>query len=268
MFIFAGTAAILDAGGPVTEICAGRIDNRNGSLSKILNNTSSCHPQGNCSLPLGTSQVGLIYVNPEGFMGFPDPVTTASNVRDVFGRMGMNDSETVALIGGGHTIGKAHGKCPAGAGPNPLASPYDPWPGLCGHNFPNDTASSGLEGQWTTFPLVWDNEYFTQLINDEYELEVGSGGKFQWKNTNNGNMMFTTDYALMHDDEYSEIVQEFANDIEKFDEAFSHAWAKLVTSGGTWAANMFCFDPDTFEIIPANDVMDFSRLTVQNVNVA
>ena len=101
MFIFAGTAAILHGGGPVTEICAGRIDERNGSLSWVLNETQYCHPEGNCTLPLGTAQVGLIYVNPQGFMGNPDPVSTAPNVREIFARMGMNDTETVALIGGG-----------------------------------------------------------------------------------------------------------------------------------------------------------------------
>ena len=99
LFVFAGTAAVLQGGGPVTEVCAGRIDNNNGSLSDPIMDDSHCNIDGNCSAPLGSSTIGLIYVNPVGYLGNPDPAITAPHIREVFGRMGMNDSETVALIG-------------------------------------------------------------------------------------------------------------------------------------------------------------------------
>ena len=237
-------------GGPVTEICAGRVDSMDNTLSLPLDNHTQCvdssgnNIQGNCPEPLGASTVGLIYVNPEGIMGVPEPEPAAKRIREVFGRMGMNDTETVALIGGGHAFGKSHGACPDGAGPNPIDQPKNPWPGNCGDNFPEDTFTSGIEGQWTTDPLKWDNEYFTQLIEDgfNYTLITGDGGKNQWKNPNNGYMMLTTDIALIYDEVYYEIVEAFADDIELLNTAFSNAWEKLTTSGGVWADNKKCID--------------------------
>ena len=220
------------------------MDNTNGTLSDPLIHQSYCNIVGNCTLPMGQSTLGLIYVNPEGYLGIPDPVRTAEQIRDVFSRMDMNDIETVALIGGGHAFGKAHGSCPLGPGNGPHITPNDPWPGLCGNNFPKDSVTSGLEGQWTTNPFKWDNEYFTQLINDKYTLIEGPGGKNQWKNDRNGYLMLTTDVALVNDDSFKEIVNDFANNIESLNKAFSEAWEKLVTSGGTWSKNKFCVNGD------------------------
>ena len=154
----------------------------------------NCPTPGDCQAPYGTSTVGLIYVNPEGYLGLPQPAQSAPHIRDVFGRMDWNDRETVALIGGGHAFGKSHGACTNGAGPNPDQQPLNPWPGLCGIGKGNDTFTSGIEGQWTTNPLQWDNEYYKQLIsysnNDmRYLLKIGPGGKYQWENQINGYMM-------------------------------------------------------------------------------
>ena len=129
LFVFAGTASIYALDGPVTQICAGRIDEYDGTNSNTLGEGGEpltanppCYDQGNCNKDnnfAGTSSVGLIYVNPEGVNGIPDPKQSAKRIREIFGRMGNNDTETVALIGGGHAFGKSHGACPFGAGPNP-----------------------------------------------------------------------------------------------------------------------------------------------------
>ena len=178
-------------------------------------------------------------------MGEPDPVKSASQIRDIFGRMDWNDSETVALIGGGHAFGKSHGACPAGAGLPPNLAPLNPWPGLCGTGKGEDTYTSGIEGQWTANPLIWDNQYFTQLVQYkngevEYTLGKGSGDKYQWTNSQNGYMMMTTDIALVKDDDFYEIVEEYATNIDSLNVAFAAAWKKLTEEGGTWAENKKC----------------------------
>eukprot|EP01060_Flectonema_neradi_P006623 TRINITY_DN144_c0_g1_i1.p1 TRINITY_DN144_c0_g1~~TRINITY_DN144_c0_g1_i1.p1 ORF type:complete len:424 (+),score=118.62 TRINITY_DN144_c0_g1_i1:47-1318(+) len=251
LFILAGTGSILHMGGPVTEICAGRIDDADGNASKPLGpgpEQPACPIQGDCKAPLGTSTVGLIYVNPEGFMGVPDAAHSALEIRDVFTRMGMNDTETVALIGGGHAFGRTHGACPKGAGPSPKENPSEPWPGLCGTGKGLDTFTSGIEGPWTTDPFAWDNQYFTLLdtYGANYTYYKGAGGKYQWHIPEQPKlMMMTTDVALTYDAEYKKIVHQFATDMPSLENYFSHAWEKLTTDGAVWAQEKKCWKPDT-----------------------
>mmetsp|Transcript_14391 Transcript_14391/g.12894 ORF Transcript_14391/g.12894 Transcript_14391/m.12894 type:complete len:468 (-) Transcript_14391:263-1666(-) len=258
LFVFAGTASIHALGGPVNEICAGRIDDIDGSKSNVLGFDHEpltadppCLDQGNCNEEndiIGASTVGLIYVNPEGVNGIPDPEPSAHRIREIFDRMDMNDTETVALIGGGHAFGKAHGACLLGAGPNPEEQPRNPWPGKCDGN-PNyeigrgkNTFTSGIEGPWTTHPFQWDNQFFTLLRDHamDYELITGPGGAKYW--INNGLMMLTTDLALYYDDEYRQIVLNFANNGHELDRHFAAAWEKLTTDGGEWAENKHCIN--------------------------
>lgn len=246
LFIFAGSASIIDMNGPIREICAGRIDSFDGNLSLPLGPSSiapPCKNQGNCERPLGSDTTGLIYVNPEGFMGKPDPKRSSIQIREIFDRMDMNDEETVALIGGGHAFGKSHGACPLGAGLPPNKQPNNPWPGNCGNGKGLNTYTSGIEGQWTSNPLKWDNEFFKLLVRDKYRLKKGPGNKFQWQNKKKHKrnlMMLTTDMALIYDKRYRGIVRKFARDINKLNKVFRNAWYKLVRSGGTWAKNKKC----------------------------
>eukprot|EP00659_Diplonema_papillatum_P023212 gene23212-35566_t len=249
LFIIAGTSSILHMGGPVTEICAGRVDDADGSASAPLGpgpEQPACPFQGDCKPPLGTSTVGLIYVNPEGYMGIPDPTHSVPEIRDVFGRMSMNDSETVALIGGGHAFGRTHGACPKGAGPAPNQQPSDPWPGLCGDGKGPNTYTSGIDGPWTSDPFAWDNEFFQLLDNvTTYAVTKGPGGHYQWETPEKpGLMMMTTDMALTYDPIYRQLVHEYATDLHKLEVAFSAAWEKLVTNGDVWAAEKKCWKPD------------------------
>eukprot|EP00756_Hemistasia_phaeocysticola_P025254 Hpha_TRINITY_DN15997_c10_g10::TRINITY_DN15997_c10_g10_i1::g.70346::m.70346/K03782/katG; catalase-peroxidase len=256
LFVLAGTTSILHYGGPVSEVCVGRIDDPDGAKSAPLGpgpEQPPCPFQGDCQLPLGTSTVGLIYVNPQGYMGIPDQMHSALQVREVFGRMGWNDTEIVALIGGGHTFGKAHGACTKGAGPSPKDSPHNPWPGLCGTGRGKDTFSSGIEGHWTTDPFRWDNEYFRLLTEygSDYTLEKGPGGAWQWKlAARPGLMMMTTDLSLHADPTFRGIVREWAADITLFNTAFAAAWEKLVTHGTTWAGEKKCWTPDASFVYP------------------
>merc|ERR1719361_146332 len=247
LFVFSGTAAIMHMGGPVGDICAGRMDEADGTKSEPLND--ACLVQGNCSEPWGASTVGLIYVNPEGVMADPVPEKSAPRIREIFGRMGMNDSETVSLIGGGHAFGKCHGACTLGAGDGPDVNSGNPWPGNCGNGIAENTFTSGFEGAWTHTPLLWSNEYFIQLLNDNYTLWMGPGGHYQWENDDNGLLMLTTDLALVEDDDYLEIVQTFADDIEALNVAFAASWQKLVESGNQtqWASNKFCVEGSTLD---------------------
>ena len=248
LFVFSGTAAILNMGGPVNQICAGRMDDADGTKSAPLDDPEGdCSVQGNCSEPLGASTVGLIYVNPAGFLGDPVPSGSASQIRTVFGRMGMNDSETVSLIGGGHAFGKCHGACTLGPGDGPDVDAENPWPGNCGSGIAENTFTSGFEGAWTHTPLQWSNEYFQQLLYDNYSLWTGPGGNWQWENEQNGLMMLTTDLALVADDDYLQIVEDFAEDIDALNAAFAASWQKLVESGNAtqWADNKFCVDATT-----------------------
>ncbi|KAE9300953.1 Catalase-peroxidase [Phytophthora fragariae] len=242
LIVLSGNVAIESMGGPVLGFCGGRRDDVDGTSSLQLGPTpeqesvAPCAEDGDCKAPLGPTTLGLIYVNPEGPMGVPDPVGSAPQVRRTFTRMGMDDRETVALIGGGHAFGKTHGACPTGAGPSPLEDPENPWPGTCGEGAMkgkgNNTFTSGFEGSWTATPTQWSNDYFTGLTTYEWEKYDGPGGHVQWRpvpDTTPPVRMLTADIALLHDESYHNISLEFAANLTALDEAFSHAWYKLTS---------------------------------------
>ena len=197
--------------------------------------------------PLAAVQMGLIYVNPEGPNGKPDPLAAAKDIRETFGRMAMNDYETVALIAGGHTLGKAHGAAtPEGnVGPEPEAAGIEEqglgWKNKYGKGNAEDTITSGLEGAWTASPTKWSHGYFDNLFRYEWELTKSPAGAYQWTPKDgpksvpdahvpgkmNKPMMFTTDIALIKDPVYLKISKRFHDNPAEFDEAFAKAWYKL-----------------------------------------
>ena len=248
LFALAGTVAIASMGGPQDiGFCAGRVDFVTNEQTRLLGPTpeqdqfAHCPIDGQCPFPLGQNTLGLIYVNPEGPMGEPDLQGAADTIRDVFGRMDWEGRELVALIGGGHSVGKAHGATKESPGKLPSECPFAPWDGRRGM----DAVTSGFEGPWTSEPTVWDNTYFQYLVDYEWEPWQGPGGHWQWR-VQGGNgpqapaadphsvakqdvMMLTTDVALIADDEYRPFVHEFAKNQTALEHAFKHAWYKLVT---------------------------------------
>ncbi|RSD29555.1 catalase/peroxidase HPI [Mesobacillus subterraneus] len=199
--------------------------------------------------PLAAVQMGLIYVNPEGPNGKPDPIAAARDIRETFARMGMNDEETVALIAGGHTFGKAHGAGDAAlVGPEPEAASIEEmglgWNNAYGSGKGRDTITSGLEGAWTANPTQWDNGYFDLLFGYEWWLTKSPAGAYQWLAVDPAEkdlapdaedpsvkvptMMLTTDIALRHDPAYEKIARRFHQNPDEFADAFAHAWFKLL----------------------------------------
>lgn len=198
--------------------------------------------------PLAAVEMGLIYVNPEGPEGEPDPIKSARDIRDTFGRMGMNDEETVALIAGGHTFGKTHGAgtVPDHIGPEPEAAPLEQmglgWKNSLGAGHGRDAITSGLEVTWTYHPTRWDNEFFHILYAYEWELFHSPAGAQQWRPINGGGSdmvpeadgdgrreprMLTSDLALRFDPAYGEISRKFKDDFPAFQDAYARAWFKL-----------------------------------------
>jgi catalase-peroxidase len=196
--------------------------------------------------PLAAVQMGLIYVNPEGPNGNPDPLAAARDIREVFGRMAMDDYETVALIAGGHTFGKCHGACPSSfVGPEPEAAPIEEqglgWRNRFGTGKGPDTYTSGLEGAWKPNPIKWDLGYLKTLFDFEWELTQSPAGAYQWKpkgapesvrdahdpSKRHAPMMLTTDLALRTDPAYEKIARHFLQHPEEFAQAFARAWFKL-----------------------------------------
>lgn len=198
--------------------------------------------------PLAAVMMGLIYVNPEGVDGKPDPLKTAHDVRTTFQRMAMNDEETVALTAGGHTVGKAHGNGDASIlGPEPEAGSIENqgfgWLNPKNNGNGADTVTSGLEGAWTTHPTRWDNEYFDILLNHDWELKKSPAGAWQWEPINikeedktvdahnpskkNNPIMTDADMAMKMDPAYRVISERFYNDPAYFSEVFARAWFKL-----------------------------------------
>ena len=199
--------------------------------------------------PLAAVQMGLIYVNPEGPNGKPDPLLAAKDIRDTFGRMAMNDEETVALIAGGHTFGKAHGahKPKECLEAEPAAAPVEQqglgWKNKCGKGNAEDTITSGLEGAWSVNPTAWTTQYLDNLFGFEWEQTKSPAGAIQWipvdgqasnlvpdahvEGKRHAPIMFTTDLSLKFDPEYRKIAKRFHENPEEFEKAFAKAWFKL-----------------------------------------
>jgi len=198
--------------------------------------------------PLAAVQMGLIYVNPEGVNGKPDPIKTGAQVRETFARMAMNDEETVALTAGGHTVGKAHGNgSAANLGPSPEGAAIEEqgfgWQNHSTRGIGRDTVTSGLEGAWTTYPTQWDNGYFQLLLNYEWELKKSPAGAWQWEPVNikeedkpvdvedpsirYNPIMTDADMAMKMDPAYRKISERFYKDPAYFSETFARAWFKL-----------------------------------------
>jgi len=244
------SVALRSMGTPIKQFCFGRVDSPDGTLSLDLGPSpeqekdAPCKINGKCQSPLGSTTVGLIYLNPEGpvtnvsgeWVPNPDPRLSVTDVRDSFKRMDHDDRDTVALIGGGHAFGKGHGACPKGPGLSPNSTfqnqslPQIPWLGLCGTGRGADTYTAGFEGAWTTQPLKWDNEFFKKLMGNEWEKFKGPGGKWQWRIRNPQTeadaklMRLTSDMSLLEDAAYASIVRRFAANITALEEAFDIAW--------------------------------------------
>ena len=220
--------------------------------------------------PLAAVQMGLIYVNPEGVGGKPDPLRTAQDVRVTFARMAMNDEETVALTAGGHTVGKCHGNGDASLlGPNPEASEVEDqglgWINKTKRGIGRDTVSSGIEGAWTTHPTQWDNGYFHLLFNYDWELKKSPAGAWQWEPVNireedkpvdvedpsirYNPIMTDADMAMVKDPAYRKISERFYKDPNYFSQVFARAWFKLTHRDMGPKARYF--GPD----VPAEDLI-------------
>ena len=216
-----------------------------GSESKFMDDNRYSEDR-ELEQPLAAVQMGLIYVNPEGPNGNPDPKLAAVDIRETFGRMGMNDEETVALIAGGHTLGKTHGAGPAdNVGAAPEAASMEEqgfgWKSSYKSGKGEDAITSGLEVIWTETPAQWSHDYFTSLFENEWELTKSPAGAHQWEAVNPENMypdafdsekthkptMLTTDLSLREDPIYEEISRRFYENPEEFEAAFAKAWFKL-----------------------------------------
>ncbi|MGN7296307.1 catalase/peroxidase HPI [Ferdinandcohnia sp. SAFN-114] len=255
LLVLAGNVAIEDMGGPIIGFGAGRADIWQpeedvywGTETEWLGE-NRYSGERDLENPLAAVQMGLIYVNPEGPDGKPDPIASAKDIRETFARMGMNDEETVALIAGGHTFGKAHGAGdPSKVGPEPEAAPIEAmglgWQSSHGKGYGRDTIGSGIEGAWTANPTQWDNGYFDLLFGYEWWLTKSPAGAWQWLIVDPAEehlapdvedpsikvptMMTTADMALRHDPEYEKISRRFHQNPDEFADAFARAWFKLL----------------------------------------
>jgi len=264
LMILAGNVALEDMGFKTFGFGGGRADVWEpqgnvywGSETKWLSREDR-YKDGELEKPLAAVQMGLIYVNPEGPNGNPDPKLAAEAIRETFGRMGMNDEETVALIAGGHTFGKAHGAGKAShVGPEPEAAPMEEqgmgWKSSYKSGKGKDAITSGLEVIWTPTPTQWSHAFFTMLFNNEWELTESPAGAKQWvaknsaeifpdahdKNKKHKPTMLTTDLALRFDPIYEKISRKFMEKPETYEDAFARAWFKLTHRDMGPKANYF-----------------------------
>lgn len=254
LMVLSGNVALESMGFKTFGFAGGRADDWEPDLvywgpeTKMLSDKRR-DKKGKLKGPLAAVEMGLIYVNPEGPHGKPDPLLAADDIRMSFGRMAMNDEEIVALIAGGHTLGKAHGakkpnKC---VGAEPAAANIESqglgWKNKCGTGVGADTITSGLEGAWTVTPTQWSSNYLDNLMNFNWVLTKSPAGAKQWipdnkaaanlvpdahiPNKRNAPIMFTTDIALKEDPEFRKVVLRFQKDPSEFDKAFAKAWFKL-----------------------------------------
>ncbi len=259
LIVLAGTMAYESMGLKTFGFAFGREDiwhpekdiywgNEKEWLAKTGSAGSRYSGQRSLENPLAAVMMGLIYVNPEGVDGQPDPLKTAQDIRVTFARMAMNDEETVALTAGGHTVGKAHGNGQASLlGPDPEAADVHEqgmgWNNHTSRGVGRDTVTSGIEGAWTTHPTRWDNGYFAMLFNHEWALAKSPAGAWQWQTVNIREedkpvdvedasirytpMMTDADMAMIMDPEYRKISERFRDDQAYFSEVFARAWFKL-----------------------------------------
>ena len=254
LMILVGNVALETSGFETLGFAAGRVDDWEADLvywgpEQEMLGADRFHGERKLDDPLAAVRMGLIYVNPQGPDGNNDPHSAAHDIRSTFGLMGMNDEETVALIAGGHTLGKAHGAhnpadCvdvePAGAA---VEAQGTGWHNKCGTGHGADTVTSGLEGAWTSTPAQWNNQYLANLHGFDWEQSQSPAGATQWVPTEGGGegmvpdahdeskshapIMFTTDLSLRQDNNYGEISKRFMENPEEFNQAFAEAWFKL-----------------------------------------
>ncbi len=254
LMILAGNVALEDMGFKTLGFAGGREDDWEADLvywgpeTKMLGGDKRYQGDRQLEKPLAAVQMGLIYVNPEGPNGNPDPLLAAKDIRETFGRMGMDDEETVALIAGGHTFGKSHGAQKADClGPEPAAAKLEDqgfgWNNKCGKGNAEDSVTSGLEGAWTKNPVKWTMNYLENLFAFEWEKTKSPAGATQWipkngeanslvpdahlKGEKNPPIMLTTDLSLKFDPVYEKISRRFLANPKEFELAFAKAWFKL-----------------------------------------
>ena len=254
LIIFAGNCALESMGFKTFGFAFGRpdvweADETDWGSEETWLGDERHNDDGDLQGPLGADHMGLIYVNPEGPGGNPDPVAASNYIRQTFKRMAMNDEETVALIAGGHTFGKAHGAAPeSNVGPEPegagLSQQGLGWRNSHGSGMAGDAITSGLEGAWTTNPVKWDNDFLENLHDLEWELTKSPAGKSQYTpadaasvatvpdahdpSKKHAPMMLTTDISLRTDPVYAEISKRFMENPAEFEDAFARAWFKLI----------------------------------------
>jgi catalase-peroxidase len=254
LMILTSNVAMENMGFKTLGFAGGRMDDWEpdivywGPENKMLDSNRR-DKEGKLKKPLAAIHMGLIYVNPEGPNGNHDPISAAKDIRESFGRMAMNDEEIVALIAGGHTFGKAHGahKSSDCLGPEPGAASIEEqgfgWTNKCGKGHSEDTVTSGLEGAWTSAPVLWTHMYFSNLLELEWKKEKSPAGSTQWipkdasaramtpdahiEGKFNALIMLTTDISLREDPKFRKVSERFFENPEIFEQAFARAWFKL-----------------------------------------
>ncbi len=294
LIVLTGTIAMDNMGFPTLGFAAGREDDWEPEMvywgpESVWLGAERQNGPGNLHRDLAATQMGLIYVNPEGPQGNPDPLAAAQSIREAFGRMAMNDAETVALIAGGHSFGKAHGAMANDGcvGVEPAAAPVEEqglgWVNVCGKGIAEDTFTSGLEGAWTATPAAFSMMYLDNLLSHDWEMTKSPAGATQWTPTGgaavgtvpdahlagvtHAPMMFTTDLALKTDPAYREIAMRFRDNPKEFEDAFAHAWFKLTHRDMGPASRYFGPDAPTEVMLWQDPVPAVGHALIDNTEV-